>query len=98
VTTADVVAIKIIDVDESDIANPRNTDSYSEFLKEISALKLMRENKARNINHVIEALSVGKTMWIITDYCGGGSVATLVCLSPNLLIFDAILLRELTKR
>lgn len=96
-TTADVVAIKIIDVDESDMADPRNADSYSEFLKEVNALKLLRDNKARNINHVIEALSVGNTMWIITDYCRGGSVATLVCLSPRFLICDVILLQELTK-
>ena len=82
--TTDVVAVKIIDVDESDTADPRNADSYREFLKEVSALKVLREYKARNINHVIDALSVGKTMWIITDYCGGGSVATLVCVYLSL--------------
>ena len=76
--TADVVAVKIIDIDESDTVNPRNADSYSEFLKEVGALKILSENNARNINHVIEALPVDKTMWIITKYCGGGSVATLV--------------------
>lgn len=79
VTTAEVVAVKIIDIDESDTGNPRYADSYSEFLKEVGTLKLMRESKARNINHVIDALSVGKTLWLITEYCGGGSVATLVC-------------------
>jgi len=26
----------------------------------------------------MEALPVGKAMWMITEYCGGGSVATLV--------------------
>jgi serine/threonine protein kinase len=79
VTTAEVVAVKIIDIDKSDTDNPRYSDSYSEFLKEVGALKLMRESKARNINHAIDALSVGKTLWLITEYCGGGSVATLVC-------------------
>lgn len=78
-TTTDVVAVKIIDIDESDTADPRNADSYGEFLKEINALKVLREHKARNINHVVDALSIGKTVWIITEYCGGGSVATLVC-------------------
>jgi len=84
VSTTDVVAVKIVDIDESDTADPRNADSYSEFLKEVSALKVLREHKAQNINHVIDALSVGKTMWIVTDYCGGGSVATLVCFHPSL--------------
>jgi serine/threonine protein kinase len=75
---AKVVAIKIIDIDESDTLNPRNADSYSEFMKEVSALTLLSENKAKNINHVIEALPVGQAMWMIAEYCGGGSVATLV--------------------
>lgn len=70
--------MKIIDIDESDTANPRYADTYSEFLKEISALKVLSERKARNINHIIDALPVGKTVWMVTEYCGGGSVATLV--------------------
>jgi serine/threonine protein kinase len=70
--------VKIIDIDKSDTVSPRNADSFNEFLKEITALKTLSENRARNINHVIEALLVGQTMWMITEYCGGGSVATLV--------------------
>ncbi|KAF4611387.1 hypothetical protein G7Y89_g15626 [Cudoniella acicularis] len=76
--SAGIVAVKIIDIDESDTLNPRNADSYSEFLKEVNALKILSENKARNINHVIEALPVGQAMWMITEYCGGGSIATLM--------------------
>lgn len=72
------MAVKIIDIDESDTTNPRDADTYSEFLKEISALKVLSEGKARNINHIIDALPVGQTMWMVTEYCGGGSVATLV--------------------
>ena len=72
------VAVKIIDIDESDTIDPRNADSYSEFLKEVNALKTLSQSGARNINHVIEALPVGSTMWMITEYCGGGSIATLV--------------------
>ncbi|KIN04824.1 hypothetical protein OIDMADRAFT_115038 [Oidiodendron maius Zn] len=77
-TSAAIVAVKIIDIDESDTINPRNADSYSEFLKEVNALQILSENHARNINHVIEALPVGKAMWMITEYCGGGSIATLM--------------------
>lgn len=81
--SAQVVAVKIIDIDESDSVQPRQADAYSEFLKEINALALLNETKARNINHVIEALDVGKAMWLITDYCGGGSVASLVSQTSN---------------
>jgi hypothetical protein len=75
------VAVKIIDIDESDTLNPRLADTYSEFMKEVNALKILSESKAKNINHVIEALPVGTAMWMITEYCGGGSIATLVSIS-----------------
>lgn len=77
-TSAAVVAVKIIDIDEGDTLNPRFANTYSEFMKEVNALKILSENKARNINHVIEALPVGKAMWMVTEHCGGGSIATLV--------------------
>lgn len=77
-TTAKVVAVKIIDIDESDTVNGKNADAYSEFLKEVNALKLLAESKAKNINLVLEALPVGRAMWMITEHCGGGSVQTLV--------------------
>lgn len=76
--SAAVVAVKIIDIDESDTLNPRLADTYSEFMKEVNTLKILSDNKARNINHVIEALPVGKAMWMIIEYCAGGSIATLV--------------------
>ncbi|KAJ1331050.1 serine/threonine-protein kinase 24/25/MST4 [Microdochium nivale] len=76
--TSKVVAIKTIDVDESDSAGPGQADTYSEFLKEIKALQVLNEAGAQNINHVIEALPVGKAMWMVTEYCAGGSVATLM--------------------
>ena len=77
-TSIAIVAVKIIDIDEGDTLNPRLADTYSEFMKEVNALKILSETKARNINHVIEALPVGKSMWMITEYCGGGSISTLV--------------------
>lgn len=72
------MAVKIIDIDEGDTLNPRLADTYSDFMKEVNALKVLSDQKAKNINHVIEALPVGKAMWMITEHCGGGSVSTLV--------------------
>ncbi|KHN96478.1 Protein kinase-like domain protein [Metarhizium album ARSEF 1941] len=77
-TTGKLVAVKIIDIEESDTVNPKLADTYSDLLKEINALQLLSESGARNINHVIEALPVGQSMWMITEYCAGGSVATLM--------------------
>ncbi|KAI0194568.1 putative serine/threonine protein kinase [Astrocystis sublimbata] len=76
--TSNVVAVKIINVDETDTLNPKLQDTYSEFLKEINALRLLSESGAKNVNTVIEALPVGQAMWMVTEYCAGGSVATLM--------------------
>ncbi|KAG6014578.1 hypothetical protein E4U43_006393 [Claviceps pusilla] len=77
-TTGQLVAVKIIDIEEGDTADPKLADTYSDLLKEINALQLLSESGAKNINHVIEALPVGQSMWMITEYCAGGSVATLM--------------------
>ncbi|KAH7170772.1 kinase-like domain-containing protein [Dactylonectria macrodidyma] len=77
-TTNQLVAVKIIDIEESDTMNPKLADTYSDLLKEINALKLLSESGAKNINHVIEAVPVGQSMWMITEYCAGGSVSTLM--------------------
>ncbi|KAG5983782.1 hypothetical protein E4U55_007181 [Claviceps digitariae] len=76
--TGQLVAVKIIDIEEGDTVDPKLADTYSDLLKEINALQLLSESGAKNINHVIEALPVGQSMWMITEYCAGGSVATLM--------------------
>ena len=40
-----VVAVKIIDIEESDTLNPKLADTYSEFMKEINALKLLSDSR-----------------------------------------------------
>ncbi|KAF7555410.1 hypothetical protein G7Z17_g2187 [Cylindrodendrum hubeiense] len=77
-TTNQLVAVKIIDIEGSDTVNPKLADTYSDLLKEINALKLLSESGAKNVNHVIEAVPVGQSMWMITEYCAGGSVSTLM--------------------
>lgn len=76
--TKALVAVKIIDIEGSDTLNPKLADTYSEFMKEINALKLLSESGAKNINHVLDVLPVGESMWMVTEYCAGGSVATLM--------------------
>jgi serine/threonine protein kinase len=77
-TSSRAVAVKIIDIEESDTLNPKLADTYSEFLKEINALKLLSAANAPNINHVLDVLPVGQSMWMVTEYCAGGSVSTLM--------------------
>lgn len=78
VKTKKMVAVKIIDIDQSDTMEPRMADTYSDLLKEINALQLLSQTGARNVNTVIEALPVAQSMWMVTEYCAGGSVATLM--------------------
>lgn len=80
-TKGQVVAIKIIDIEQGDTPNPRLADMFSDLLKEINALQLLSANGTKNINHVIKAIPVGQSIWVITEYCTGGSVSTLM--RPN---------------
>lgn len=73
-----VVAVKIINIEEGDTLNPKLADTYSEFMKEFSTLKLLSESGAKNINLTLDVLPVGQAMWMVTEYCAGGSVATLM--------------------
>jgi serine/threonine protein kinase len=78
VKTKALVAVKIINIEEGDTLNPKLADTYSEFMKEFSALKLLSESGAKNINLTLDALPVGQAMWMINEYCAGGSIATLM--------------------
>lgn len=73
-----IVAVKIINIEESDSASPRLADTFKEILKEVNTIKLLGQSGARNINHVIDTQLVGQSMWIVTEFCAGGSVATLM--------------------
>lgn len=73
-----LVAVKIISIDEGDSQAPGAADTFNDILKEVNTLKKLGDSGAKNINTVIETLLVGPSVWIITEYCGGGSVSTLM--------------------
>lgn len=77
-TTSQLVAVKIISIDEGDSLAPRAADTFNDILKEVNTLKKLGDSGAKNINTVIETLLVGPSMWIVTEHCGGGSVSTLM--------------------
>ncbi|PKS08047.1 hypothetical protein jhhlp_006659 [Lomentospora prolificans] len=72
------VAVKIISIEEGDFLNPKRADTFSDILKEVNTLKLLGTSGAKNVNIVLDALLFGQTMWMVTEYCAGGSVATLM--------------------
>jgi serine/threonine protein kinase len=72
------VAVKIISIDEGDSLAPGAADTLKDILKEVETLKLLSSNGAKNVNTVLDTLLVGHAMWMVTEYCAGGSVATLM--------------------
>ncbi|GAO19946.1 hypothetical protein UVI_02045860 [Ustilaginoidea virens] len=72
------VAVKIISIEEGDSTHPGGTDTFSDILKEINTLKLLNDRGAKNINRVLDTHLVGQSVWMITEYCAGGSVSTLM--------------------
>lgn len=71
-----LVAIKVINIEIGDAESGTNT--LGDILKEIETLKLLGDTGARNINTVLDALLLGHRVWMITEYCAGGSVSTLM--------------------
>jgi len=51
-----------------------------DFLKELKTLQQIQSYKAPNVNKTYEVLEVYSQFWIISEYCPGGSVHTLVSL------------------
>lgn len=73
-----LVAIKIISIDEGDSLAPGAADTLNDILKEVNTLKKLGESGAKNVNVVVDTLLVSHSMWMVTEYCAGGSVSTLM--------------------
>lgn len=75
-----VVAIKVLDIDSLDYKSLRDfkDESIKDFIHETKVLKQVKDAGARNINHLIEAFSIHSQLWLVCEYCPGGSVRTLV--------------------
>ena len=72
-----LVSIKIISIESGDALNP-GANTFGDIMQEVETLKLLRNAGARNINIVVDALLVGHAIWMVTEYCAGGSVSTLM--------------------
>ena len=79
-TTRSVVAVKVIDIDESDFRahGEEKEEQIRAFQREIKILRQAQESGAPNLNLMIEALPVHSQLWLVCEYCPGGSVKTLV--------------------
>ncbi|KAA6415343.1 MAG: STE STE20 YSK kinase [Lasallia pustulata] len=75
-----VVALKVIDVDTTDYkVNARaKDDTIQDTVHEIKVLSQLKDSKAKNVNVMFDAFQVHSQLWIVNDYCPGGSVHTLM--------------------
>ena len=78
-----IVALKVIDVDSHDYkVNAREKDDSIEVtLHEIKVLKQLKDAKTKNVNVIFDAFQIHSQLWIVNEYCPGGSVRTLVSLT-----------------
>ena len=75
-----VVALKVMDIDSMDYKTPRDfkDESSKDFIHETKVMKQVKDSGAKNINELIEAISIHSQLWLVCEYCPGGSVRTLV--------------------
>lgn len=83
-STGNLVAVKIVDTDIVDYeGHVLDRDStIRDFQKEVATLQKLKEGKAQNINIIHDAMEIGSNLWIVSDYCTGGSVRTLMRALP----------------
>ncbi|KAH8427390.1 putative serine/threonine protein kinase [Aspergillus melleus] len=75
-----VVAIKVMDIDSLDYKSVRDMkdESIKDFIHETKVMKQVKDAGAKNINELIEAISIHSQLWLVCEYCPGGSVRTLM--------------------
>ncbi|CAG7917058.1 unnamed protein product [Penicillium olsonii] len=79
-STDRVVAIKVLDIDSLDYSAIRDLrdESIKDFIHETKVMKQVKDSGAKNINELIEAISMHSQLWLVCEYCPGGSVRTLM--------------------
>lgn len=58
-------------------------DSIQDFLKETAILRQLRDSQAQNVNVLYDAFPFSSQLWIVSEYCPGGSVHTLMKANPE---------------
>lgn len=75
-----LVAIKVLDIDNADYKSIRDLkdESIKDFIQETKVMKQVKDSGAVNVNMIVEAISIHSQLWLVCEYCPGGSVKTLV--------------------
>ncbi|WBW74251.1 PAK-related GC kinase Nak1 [Schizosaccharomyces osmophilus] len=85
--TKEIVAIKVLNLDTAE-------DEVSDIQKEITVLSELKQRESENIVKYHGSYLVDTDLWIIMDYCQGGSVRTLMEAGQISEPYISIILRE----
>ncbi|MCJ1437053.1 hypothetical protein MMC27_006438 [Xylographa pallens] len=74
------VALKIVDCDTADFKAPRKYRdlTIAEMIKETTILADLKRHGVKNINIIFDAFELHSQVWILSEYCPGGSIKTLM--------------------
>ncbi|KAK5134631.1 hypothetical protein LTR08_006287 [Meristemomyces frigidus] len=83
--TGELVAVKILNIDDADFQEHflDKDNTITSFRKEVSILQQLKDSKAKNVNMIHEAFDLHNQLWIVSDYCTGGSLRTLMRANPT---------------
>ena len=76
-----LVAVKVMEADVSDYTDSsiQNRDqTIKDFQNEVGVLQKLRGLETPNVNKILDSFLVYDQLWIVAEYCAGGSVHTLV--------------------
>ncbi|KAI5847331.1 kinase-like domain-containing protein [Morchella snyderi] len=85
--TKQIVAVKSLDLDQHD-------DEIKDIQKEIALLSQLKAGDAPNITAFHGSYLLGHRLWVIIDFCSGGSVRTLMKAGPIDEKYITIIVRE----
>lgn len=81
--SGNLVAVKILNIDEQDWSSgfaaqdPRD-ETIKDFRKEVGILQQLKDNNVKNVNVIHDAFDLHSQLWMVSDYCTGGSLRTLL--------------------
>ncbi len=81
-----IAAVKVIEVETEDfkLSFKNSGATIKDIVQEIRILQQLHDAKAKNINPFFEAFQIHSQLWMVSEYCPGGSLSTLVSLAvPN---------------
>ncbi|KAL7276184.1 kinase that interacts with cdc31p [Rhizina undulata] len=85
--TKQIVAVKSLDLDQND-------EDIVDIQKEITVLSQLKAGDAPNITAFHGSYLLGSRLWVIMDFCSGGSVRTLMKAGPIEEKYITIIVRE----